>query len=243
MQSSFVERKIVSWLLRQTSTAGVRRVAFLDGAIASGIGNVRNENQDRAIIVRGTDRQGKSYVVMVVADGIGGMQDGTKCASLGIAAFISELCLASKSAYKKPIDWMRRGVHSANQTVFRHFQGRGGTTFVAVLLRHDEKPIWAGAGDSRLYVYGSKGIRQVSIDDTIAGQLGKVGSVPAEHMKILQYVGMGQDFTPHVETLECFGEQAVFLTTDGVHFLADNPDWFSNIIQHSNSVGTTVTYT
>jgi len=175
---------------------------------------------------------------MVVADGIGGMQDGTKCASLGIAAFISELCLASKSAYKKPIDWMRRGVHSANQTVFRHFQGRGGTTFVAVLLRHDEKPIWAGAGDSRLYVYGSKGIRQVSIDDTIAGQLGKVGSVPAEHMKILQYVGMGQDFTPHVETLECFGEQAVFLTTDGVHFLADNPDWFSNIIQHSNSVGT-----
>jgi len=238
MQSSFIQKKINGWLLRQTSTAGVRRVASLGGAIASEIGNVRNENQDRAVIVRGTDRQGKGYVVLVVADGIGGMQDGTKCASLGIAAFISELSLASKISSKKPIDWMRRAMHFANKTVYHNFKGRGGTTFVAVLLRLGEKPIWVSAGDSRLYVFGLKGIKQISIDDTIAGQLGKIGTVPAEHSKIIQYVGMSQDFTPHVETLDCYGEQALLLTTDGVHFLADNPNWFSNIIQHSSSVGT-----
>lgn len=84
-----IQNQLTTWLLRRTPTNGVRRVAPLSAAIASDLGNVRENNQDRVTIVRGRDQQGREYALVAVADGIGGMQDGETCAAMAISAFIT----------------------------------------------------------------------------------------------------------------------------------------------------------
>jgi len=78
VESSLLQSRVTDWLLRRMPTSGVRRVAPLVAAIASEIGSVREENQDRAVIARGWSSQGQDYSVIAVADGIGGMRDGAQ---------------------------------------------------------------------------------------------------------------------------------------------------------------------
>jgi PPM family protein phosphatase len=237
MGTSFVEKRLSAWLMRQTSVSSVRKVATVGGAIASELGNVRNDNQDKAVIFQSVDAKGSSYTVAVVADGIGGMQDGAKCAALGVAAFVSEFVQSSKQLSSKIEYRVSRAMLAANEAVYQQFGGRGGTTFVALVASHLSGVFWASAGDSRLYSFSEGKLNQVSIDDTIAGQLGKQGRVSTEHSKILQYVGMGKDFFPNIEKSSAHADQIFLLTTDGVHFLAENSDVLTLILQNCADPG------
>ncbi len=240
MHGSFVERKLTNWLLRQTSASGVRRVAFLNGAIASEQGNVRSENQDKAVIVRVADQFGGGFSVAIVADGIGGMIEGGMCASRAIGAFVSELSKRPHLANVITVDRVTRAMHAANEVVYSYLQGRGGTTFVAVVASQGIAPIWVSAGDSRVYAFTQNKLRQISVDDTIAGQLGKAGNAPAEHYKLLQFVGMGKDFLPHVRVLDDERAEVLLLTTDGVHYLSRKSDVLDSVLQHAGDLGIAV---
>lgn len=237
MRTSFVEKRLSAWLMRQTSVSSVRKVASVGGAIASELGNVRSDNQDKAVIFQSVDANGSSYALAVVADGIGGMQDGAKCAALGVAAFVSEFVRSSKQLNSKTESWVTRAMLAANEAVYQQYGGRGGTTFVALVASHLSGMFWASAGDSRLYSFSEGKLSQVSVDDTIAGQLGKQGRVSSEHSKILQYVGMGKDFFPHIERFSAHADQVFLLTTDGVHFLAENSDVLTLILQNATDPG------
>lgn len=237
MRTSFIERRLSAWLMRQTSVSSVRKVASVGGAIASELGNVRSDNQDKAVIIHSVDAGGSSYAVAVVADGIGGMQDGAKCAALGVAAFVSEFVLQSKQWNSNTESCVTRAMRAANEAVYEQYGGRGGTTFVALVASPPSGIFWASAGDSRLYSFAEGKLNQVSVDDTIAGQLGKQGRASSEHSKILQYVGMGKDFFPHIERFNAHGDQVFLLTTDGVHFLDENSDVLTLILQNAIDPG------
>jgi PPM family protein phosphatase len=239
MENSFILRKLYNWLRRETGSSGVRKVASLHGAIASEIGNVRSDNQDKAIAFKGFDARGREYAVAVVADGIGGMNDGAACAALAIAAFTSEISVLSQVGFSSPLTQMKQAAHFANEAVYRDYLGRGGSTLVAVLFLSGMPPIWVSAGDSRIYLQSGKSLKLLTTDDTIAGQLNKSGTVPAEHSKILQFVGMGKDFEPHVDEVREAHEGELILTTDGVHFLENGSDWFKSIIQNAPDAGAT----
>ncbi|SFF09373.1 hypothetical protein SAMN04488523_1182 [Sulfitobacter brevis] len=178
MHGTFVENALSQWLLRQTSDHGLRRVALFGGALASEIGNVRQDNQDKAVWVRASDSNGRQFTAVVVADGMGGMREGEKCASTAIGAFVSSL-ISTADRFSNTINWVTSALNNANDAVFEGYQGKGGTTVVALVVREQSRPVWASAGDSRVYSFTSQKLRQLSIDDTIAGQLGKVGRVPA----------------------------------------------------------------
>lgn len=237
MKHTFIQRKLAGWLQRETSSSGVRRVASLNGALASEIGNIRKDNQDKAIIFRGKDANGRPYAVAVVADGIGGMKDGAICASLAIGSFTSAFSELSLSGKGSPRAWMHQAAAFANEVVFQKFMGSGGSTLVAVMLAPGQSPLWASAGDSRVYLLSKHSLSTLTVDDTIAGQLNKKGPVPAEHTKILQYVGMGRDFDPHVGEVSGALEGQMALTTDGVHYIADSSDWFRNVWGQASNVG------
>jgi serine/threonine protein phosphatase PrpC len=233
MNNIFTQRKLTGWLLRETNVSGVRRVASLRGALASEIGNVRSDNQDKAIVFRGATAVGRPYAVAVVADGIGGMKDGAKCASLAIASFtsaLSELVLSRNTSLR---DCLFQAATLANEAVYSDFLGRGGSTLVAVMFVPGRPPLWVSAGDSRIYLHTKKALKLLTVDDTIAGQLNKVGRVPPEHSKILQFVGMGKDFEPHIGEVIDASEGQLVLTTDGVHYLEDGSDWFKNVMQYA----------
>lgn len=237
MAQSFIETELTNWLLRQTASNGLRRVSSLGGAIASEIGNVRTENQDRAIIAKCADGSRNPFSVVAIADGIGGMKNGTECASIAIGSFVSELVATASAAPGNPRTWAKKSAEAANKAVFTRFGGEGGTTFCAVVVAQGISPIWVSAGDSRIYSFYGKRLKQVSTDDTIAGQLRKDGRVSPEHSKLLQFVGMGKDFTAHVESFRDERIGTLILTTDGVHYLAENQPWFENILGHASDPG------
>lgn len=239
---SLIQNQLTNWLLRRTPTSGVRRVATLSAALASDVGNVREDNQDRAAVIRGRDQQGREYVLVAVADGIGGMNDGASCAAMAIAAFVAAVDRLAQTVgiNDRPDDWLREGAHVANEVVFSKFRASGGSTLVALLVRPGLQPYWLSVGDSRVYSMDDKTLIQTSIDDTIAGQLGKNPEDSSEQSRLLQFVGMGPDLEPHVAIFDAESIDAVILTTDGVHFLSPSPGWMSLIIRHSPDPGVCV---
>ena len=238
-----IQNQLTMWLLRRTPANGVRRVASLSAAIASDLGNAREDNQDRVSIARGRDRQGREYALVAVADGIGGMQDGGTCAAMTIGAFITAIDQRAQNAGNNldhPDEWLREGAHAANQAVFSKFRASGGSTLVALLVRHGFPPYWLSVGDSRVYCIDNKALTQTSIDDTIAGQLGKSPEDASEQSRLLQFVGMGADLEPHTAKINADSADAVILTTDGVHYLAPSPGWLGQIVRHSPDPGVCV---
>lgn len=212
----------------------------LSAAIASDLGSIRAENQDRAVIVRGQDRQGRDYALVAVADGIGGMEDGDTCAAMAIAVFIAAIDQCAQSVDVSSDNWLRQGAYAANQAVFSKFRASGGSTLVALLIRPGCPPYWLSIGDSRVYSMDEKTLTQCSIDDTIAGQLGKAPEDASEQSRLLQFVGMGADLEPHIASLDPDSVDAIILTTDGVHYLAQTPGWLGQIVRHSPDPGVCV---
>lgn len=232
-----IQNQLTDWLLRRTSPSGVRRVASLSAAVASEIGNVRDKNQDRVAIARGRDMQGRDFAVVAVADGIGGMRDGSACAALALGTFLGSIYQHGQSASSSSVDWLRHAVNAANKAVFTSFRGDGGSTLVALLVRPGQHACWLSVGDSRVYRSTGKDLTQVSVDDTIAGQLGKSPEAAFEQSKLLQFIGMGDGLEPHIAELDRQPADAVVLTTDGVHYLAHTPGWLGQIVGNARDPG------
>lgn len=232
-----LQNQLTAWLLRRTAPTGVRRVASLAAAVASEIGNVRDENQDRVAIARGRDKQGRDYAVVAVADGIGGMRDGSTCAAMALGTFLASVYQQGQSGSGSSEDWIRYAVNAANQAVFTSFRGDGGSTLVALLVRPGEPACWFSVGDSRVYRSTGNDLTQVSVDDTIAGQLGKSPEAAFEQSKLLQFIGMGDGLEPHIAEFDGEHVDAVVLTTDGVHYLAHTPGWLGQIIGNAPDPG------
>ncbi|CAI8953834.1 PP2C family protein-serine/threonine phosphatase [Pseudomonas sp. IT-P294] len=234
------QNQLTDWLSRRTARTGVRRVIPLAAAVASEIGNVRNENQDRAIVAHGWDVDGKRFAVAAVADGIGGMRDGGACAALALGTFIAVLNESARTGSFGSEDLLHRAVFAANEAVHSKFRNEGGSTLVAVLVRPNYPVVWLSVGDSRVYLTSGNSLVQVSIDDTIAGQLGKKEDAEIEQSKLLQFIGMGSDLEPHIEKIYGDPESSVILTTDGVHYLDKSPSWLGRIIFNSPDPGVCV---
>lgn len=240
-EKSAIQNQLTAWLLRKTATSGVRRVASLAAAIASEIGSVRNENQDRAIIARGGDRQGREYAILAVADGIGGMRDGATCAAIALGTFLAAIDQAALLGAEAPSnEWIERAVNASNEAVFAKFRGDGGSTLVALLVRPGHPVFWLSVGDSRVYSSNGKHLTQISVDDTIAGQLGKHVDTGSDQSKLLQFIGMGVELEPHVSRIDGGNVEALILTTDGIHFLAPAPDWLGQVVEHAPDPGVCV---
>lgn len=185
-------------------------------AWASTRGRVREDNQDRILIAQaGTD-----LTLAILADGMGGMQEGARAAVLATSAAAAH-CLTFPTA---PLPQLLGDALSfANDEVFRAFRGEGGA--VAVIAAWSPPVGWyvAHAGDARAYQVDDEGyLQQLTTDDTVDAQLRRLGRPSTDgsrmHSQLLQYIGVGQDFEPHVSPVREMGRGLV-LTSDGVHDL------------------------
>lgn len=240
LEHFLIQNQLTSWLMRRTPSTGVRRVIHLAAAVASETGNVRTENQDRAVIVRGRDNKGNEYTLAVVSDGIGGMHDGAGCAATAIGAFVSMIEWQSKKHETDISTWLYNSSLAANNAVYEKYNGKGGATLVAVLLYPNHPIYWLSIGDSRIYSASGVSLKQISIDDTIAGQLGKNEELYPEQSKLLQFIGMGSDLEPHTSIIDDSSINSLVLTTDGVHYIAPSPNWLGRIVGNSLDSGSCV---
>jgi PPM family protein phosphatase len=235
LERSNQQIQLTAWLMRQTATSGVRRVAPIAAALATEVGEVRSENQDRIAMARGRDGLGRPFAIAALADGIGGMRQGADCAALALGSLFS--CIASEA--QTSVDgrlWLLRAMQQANNAVHAKLHGEGGSTLAAVLVAGDGSTYWASVGDSRVYLVSGMKLQQLSTDDTIAGQLGRGAEAGFEQSKLIQFIGIGKPLEAAVSRLDHHAKGAVFLTTDGVHFLDSTP-WFSQLIKHAADPG------
>ena len=111
---------------------------------------------------------------------------------------------------------------------------------MALLFAKGFRPCWLSVGDSRVYQYAGGALKQLSKDDTLDGQLGKVAG-GERRSELLQFVGIGADMEPHIACIDwdVFGQDgALFLTSDGVHFIEEA--YLEKIIYFSADIGISV---
>ena len=232
--SNQIASRITTWFMRRTPNSGGRRVIALSAALSSEMGVVRSENQDRVAIARGNDFAGRSFILVALSDGIGGMKNGAECAATALGAFFGAFS-EEVQVEGEPTRWLSRATHKANLAVHAKFSGDGGATLVAVLISAGGLVHWLSVGDSRVYHSLGTKLTQISVDDTIAGQLGKIIDHGLGQSNLLQFIGMGKQLEPHIAKLDTGMQGSVLLTSDGVHFL--NPEWLGQIVGHSPDPG------
>lgn len=212
-----MKEPIRQWLMRETCNESFRKVNSLPLSLASGIGLIRSDNQDRVVLLKAQASSTKAFIVGVLCDGMGGMIDGHECASLGVASFLSN-CIKNRNIDIK--DRLLTAANIANSDIYLEYKGKGGATLSAFILENNGGFGAINVGDSRTYAIIKNELVQMSTDDTIAGQLKQDNDRPLLNNNLLQYLGMGEELEPHfLDFPELKDISKIILTSDGVHFI------------------------
>lgn len=212
-------RKVADWLSRPPRASGRLDLPEMGLCLNTSLGLVREENQDRIIAVRfRTSSEEKSFFLLGLADGMGGLKDGAGCASRALAALVTSLLTDRESPEPERL---RNALRDANTAVYDVYQERGGTTLVGVLITK-EAVTAASVGDSRLYSFSRSSLEQISEDDSIGAELERIRpdlnrslDIGGFGRHLTQYVGMGKGFEPHIYQKIPDG-QSILLATDGI---------------------------
>ncbi|WP_341247914.1 PP2C family serine/threonine-protein phosphatase [Cupriavidus pauculus] len=224
---------LTAWLLRKTAGAAVRRVGESSIAITTDVGVTRQENQDRVAVLKGADPNGRRYFVIALCDGMGGMADGAICGATALAGFLATFAENHSSALALS-ERLRYAAYEANRIVFDIYRSRGGATLSAILLHEPGKLYWVNVGDSRIYRKTLNEMEQLTVDDTLEGQLPHGGSFGARN-QLLQFIGVGPDLEVHIGMLEYQDADQVLLSSDGLHGLPK--DFLAEILANSPDLG------
>ena len=210
----------------------------LEFILASNIGCVREENQDRILFFRAYTGSSKAnFVAAVLCDGMGGMIQGGKCASLATSVFVSSLVLD-----KEPDLFLRlkTSVEKANDAVFKKYHGEGGSTLVAVVCDQSNHWIIASVGDSRIYKAKlGCSLELLTVDDTVERQLDLLGkglNISSEFGRgLTQFVGIGDSIEVHVQSVNPQPNEILILTSDGAYNLSKDGKVFNSIVTNSKT--------
>jgi PPM family protein phosphatase len=231
--SNDMATRLTSWFLRKTSVSAVRRIAAFPAALSSDVGTKRDENQDRVAIVRGSDFFGRPYLLAALSDGIGGMNEGSTCAAATLGHLFSSFFEFSRSD-NGPDFCLTRAAQAANTAVHQRFFGKGGATLSTLLVTHSGKVFLLNVGDSRIYRVTGDQLVQLTVDDTIAGQLGRKVETDIG-ANLLQFIGIGKSLEASAVPMEATPNEAILLTSDGIHYLDKN--LLGGLIHHAADLG------
>jgi len=168
-----VERQVFDSLRNlSVNSATTSNIENYPIAIGTHPGNVRNRNEDRVAVAHISSRNGISYTLAIVCDGVGGSSHGDIAASLAVTFFIAELFgLNEKKDLKDVVDSILRRI---DEKVRMLLKGEGTTTVSAVLATCEEF-LGVNIGDSRVYSWDNKNntAHQISVDDTLENEFKK----------------------------------------------------------------------
>jgi serine/threonine protein phosphatase PrpC len=221
-----LQKKIEGWLSRLAPERAINSCFGLSAVLATDIGLERTENQDRVAAMKiSASPNGRPLIAVVVADGMGGMRDGGKCATLALSSFFYALISNRGAETEKRAE---AAIAYANQNVFSFANGKGGATLSAILVDHELRPLIVHVGDSRIYSFGSGApVNRLTTDDSLAETVGGYGR------ELLQFVGMGEGLQPHLIPIVDHSRQLA-ITTDGIHFTESAT--LESVLKHSSAL-------
>lgn len=199
---------IFEWLQDQTDGRGSRNVEGLFH-LASDVGPTRDDNQDRVAVLR-VGSKNQTFWCACLCDGMGGMRDGGRAASLSVSAFFSQLIAHRRL---QPKERLRLAAIEASQRVASDVAG-GGATLSAVLFERSETFL-LNVGDSRIFEVSRGKVVRRTVDDTMEEAYGSEGR------DLLQFVGMRSGLSPHVDQLLETPDR-ILITSDGAHVIGED---------------------
>jgi PPM family protein phosphatase len=228
---------IAKWLARPAQALSFTGIPELAAWLGTTVGEVRPDNQDRAVVVRFTSvrRPRESFACFALCDGMGGMTDGARCAEIALSSFLFRL---THDVNETAVEKIRAAALDANDEVYREYREKGGTTLVAIVV-FPSTAAAVSVGDSRIYsINKAKELIQISTDDTIAGELNKLTELKAARSswatfagQLTQFVGIGEGMEPRVYPIGT--DLSYLLTSDGVHSMS--PDTLNQIVSNGGS--------
>lgn len=196
----------------------IRSSFHLDGYLESRIGG-RAENQDACGF---SDTPVGALVV--VCDGMGGMQGGSVASSVAVKTIIS--CFSDVTKEDDPLELIKTAVSSANTAILEaasadpNLEGMG-TTLVLVLINEDCAYV-VSIGDSRVYQLRSKKKVFRTEDDSVVFQLVKTKTITEEEARtskssniITKALGISKDLEYDIHPLSYRKRDRFVLCTDG----------------------------
>lgn len=213
-KNEMLNDRLVRWFLRPTPDLGLNHATGMPIAVGTDVGLAREENQDRvaAMRVNANSALNQPFLVVALADGMGGMTNGAECAARTLAAFFNSIV---RFRHKPADERLADAAGEANRFVNEYSNGSGGATLSAVLIDADHRFFTLNVGDSRIYALtdgGEQKVLRLTTDDSLEEMVGGHGK------ELLQFIGMGDGLIPHVsEPPEDLGR--VVITSDGVHFI------------------------
>lgn len=207
--------RLTRWFSRPTAERGTNTVTGMPVTLVTDIGLVREENQDRvaAMRVNTVAASSKPFVVVALVDGMGGMRNGSECATRVLSSFFNALI---RFRQKFPKERLELAANIANMAVYEFSRGGGGATLSALLVSGDQDTFALNIGDSRIYATVAKGegeeVFRLTVDDSLEEAVGGHGK------DLLQFVGMGDGLVPHISVVPQ-NSKRVLITSDGIHFV------------------------
>jgi protein phosphatase len=97
-----------------------------------------------------------------------------------------------------------------------------GTTLEILVIR-DEVASWCHVGDSRIYLYRSGCLDQLTVDDNYAGYLAKSRNIPPDRIPaayrhiLTQAVGLDRELVPEIGAIEIEPGDLILICSDGLN--------------------------
>jgi protein phosphatase len=213
-------------------------------------GQVRSDNEDRLLVF---DLRGRkpivadatqvmdirsSAVLMMVADGMGGMSGGETASQMCVdnvpELFLDYLEGAKGTPREKVREALLAAIRETNQKIYMEAVAdtklRGmGCTLTATILEGDHLLI-GQVGDSRCYLGRSGQVQQLTLDQTVWESLRAQGKDPESALghsqfksMLLQAVGAQADVEPVFTEMELMAGDWLVLCSDGLYRVVESP--------------------
>lgn len=198
---------------------------ILSAEAFSETGAVRAENQD-AILAVYNEYAG----IFAVADGMGGHYKGGMASAIAIRMLqdwwerIQDRIAAIP--FFDVIDLLEKLIRLMNQEIYRAYcqEGKqGGTTFCLLFVQGDSYAVF-NVGDSRLYYYTRRNLRQISVDDVWENQpdirgLAETVDLKSDprYGKLTKALGVLEQTSVSLSTGALEKEGIFFLCSDGIY--------------------------
>lgn len=207
----------------------------------SHVGMQRKLNED-AYAIRIFGEHGQAF--FVVCDGMGGAKAGDVASRIAVESFSEriEAQLKPKATNDEMVELVSKATAAANSRVWNMANGDAnmegmGTTMVSMLLCED-RAVVCNVGDSRAYLLDEQGIRQITHDHSLVGEMIARGELSVEEgyrhpsrNVITRAIGADAEVRCDVFSLRPQPGQFVLLCSDGLTGEVSEPEIYYEIVQ------------
>ena len=203
-----------------------------------GIRRRQEPNEDTLSVTRGVIPaiSSKPFVLLIVADGMGGQADGQEASQLAVQSlseYVSDSLRLQQATSETFLPLLKAGVQYANWVLYQRNQEQRtdmGTTMTATLVV-DATAYVAHVGDSRFYLFRKPmGLSQISQDHSLVAALAAAGIIRPEDIythprRNLIYRCLGEKSNAEVDTyaVPLAAGDILLLCSDGLWEMVRDP--------------------